>query len=66
MDEAQRNYQIACSMAPGNAEYQQALNMMQQRSGGYRPNGYTTTTQCDPCSAYLCCSCLTPWGGMCC
>ena len=43
------------------------LAMMQQRAGGYHPYGsYNASTQCDPCSAYLCLSCLTPWGGMCC
>ncbi len=67
LDEAMQNFQLAVQMEPGNPEYRQAFAMMQQRSGGYRPYGYSTTsTGCDPCSAYLCCSCLTPWGGMCC
>ena len=66
LDEAMQNYTRAVQMEPNNMEYRQALNMMQQRSGGYRPNGYSSSAQCDPCSAYLCCSCLTPWGGMCC
>ena len=47
-------------------EYRQALAMMQRGNmGGYRPAGYSAA-QCDPCSAYLCISCLTPWGGPCC
>jgi len=60
LDEARQNYQIACRMEPGNMEYHQALNMMQQ--GGY---GYNTThmtgSQCDAmdcCSALMCMNCL--------
>ena len=67
LDEAMQNYTIAVQMDPNNMEYRQALNMMQQRGGGYNPyNQYGSTTECDPCSTYLCLSCLTPWGGMCC
>ena len=67
MDEAMRNYTIACQMEPGNMEYRQALAIMQRGAmGGYRPAGYTDIAGCDPCTAYLCCSCLTPWGGPCC
>ena len=65
LDEARQNFTLAVQMDPNNMEYRQALNMMQQR-GGYRPYNYGTTTECDPCSAYLCLSCMTPWGGMCC
>lgn len=60
MDEAQRCYQTACSMAPNNAEYQQALQMM--RFGGnniYRNSGYQSNCDgCDLCSALMCLSCL--------
>ena len=60
MDEAQRNYQIACSMAPGNAEYQQALNMMQY--GGNQPYRQTQYGHdcdgCDICTALMCLNCL--------
>jgi tetratricopeptide (TPR) repeat protein len=67
LDEAMQNYTRAVQMDPNNMEYRQALNMMQQRAGGYSPyNTYRSSTECDPCSAYLCLSCLTPWGGMCC
>ena len=67
LDEAMQNYTIAVRMEPNNMEYRQALAMMQQRGAGYNPYGsYNTSTQCDPCSAYLCLSCMTPWGGMCC
>ena len=66
LDEAKQNFTMAVQMDPGNMEYRQALAVMQQR-GGYRPyNNYSSATECDPCSAYLCLSCLTPWGGMCC
>lgn len=67
LDEAMQNYTLAVQMDPNNMEYRQALNMMQQRGGGYSPyNNYSSTTECDPCSTYLCLSCMTPWGGMCC
>ena len=67
LDEAKQNFTLAVQMDPNNMEYRQALNMMQQRGGGYRPyQTYSSTNECDPCSAYLCLSCLTPWGGMCC
>ena len=64
LDEAMQNYNRAVQMDPSNMEYRQALNLMRQGGmGGYRPMGYSSSTQCDPCTAYLCCSCLTPWGG---
>lgn len=67
LDEAMQNYTRAVQMDPGNMEYRQALAMMQQRGSGYHPYGsYSSSTQLDPCSTYLCISCLTPWGGMCC
>lgn len=60
MDEAQRNYEAACSMDPNNAEYRQALQMM--RYGGnniYRSAGYQNGCDgCDLCSALMCLSCL--------
>lgn len=68
LDEATQHFRTACSMEPTNAEYRQALSMMQQ-GNSYRPNGFQKTTDCggvDPCTAYLCFSCLTPWGGCCC
>ena len=67
LDEATQNFTLAVQMDPNNMEYRQALSMMQQRGAGYRPyQNYSSTTECDPCSAYLCLSCMTPWGGMCC
>ncbi len=66
LDEAMQNYTLAVQMEPSNMEYRQALQLMQRGSmGGYRPAGYSSAG-CDPCTAYLCCSCLTPWGGPCC
>ncbi len=60
MDEAQRNYQTACSMEPNNAEYQQALQML--RYGGnniYRRSGYQNDCDgCDICTALMCMNCL--------
>lgn len=67
LDEALQNYTRAVQLEPNNVEYRQALAVMQRGSmGGYRPAGYTSSAGCDPCTAYLCCSCLTPWGGPCC
>ena len=66
LDEAMQNYARAVQLEPNNMEYRQALNLMQRGSaGGSRPAGYSSAG-CDPCTAYLCCSCLTPWGGPCC
>jgi len=66
LDEATRHFQTACSMDPANTEYRQALAMMQRGGSGYRPAGYGRESNCDPCTTYLCISCLTPWGGPCC
>lgn len=65
LDEARQNYTMACRMEPGNMEYRQALNLMQQGGYGYRPSGVNTGS-CDCCTTYLCCSLCTPWGGPCC
>ena len=65
IDEATQHFQTAYSMDPTNAEYRQAMAMIQRGGSVYRPGVYATTG-CDPCTAYLCLSCLTPWGGPCC
>ncbi len=65
IDEATQRFQTAYSMEPGNAEYRQAMAMIQRGGSAYRPGIYTSAG-CDPCTAYLCFSCLTPWGGPCC
>lgn len=60
LDEAMQQYQIACSMDPGNLEYRQAYNMMRQGGQAYRPYGYTTggMDTCDCCTTLLCLNCL--------
>lgn len=65
LDEASQHFQTACAMEPGNPEYRQAMSMMQQGGTRYRPAGYAST-DCDPCTTYLCISMCTPWGGPCC
>lgn len=61
LDEARRYYQTACQMDPGNPEYRNALNFME--NGGqtaYQPGGTYTTENCmgnDLCSR-LCCAYL--------
>ena len=65
LDEATQHIQTACAMDPGNVEYRQALGMLQRGPGGFQPAGYSSSG-CDPCTTYLCISCLTPWGGPCC
>jgi DnaJ-class molecular chaperone with C-terminal Zn finger domain len=54
LDEAKRYYETACQMDPDNAEYQQALNYMENGGAGpYRPGGGTFGT--DACgNAGLC------------
>ena len=40
LDEARRYYQTACQLDPGDVEYRQALNFVENSAGGYRPEGY--------------------------
>ena len=70
VDEARRYYQTACQMDPGNAEYRQALNYVENSGSGYRPEGYDVyTTGCGDniCARALCtylmCN-LCSFGGM--
>ena len=60
MDEAQRNYQMAASMEPGNAEYRQAMQLVRYGGGGiYRQTGYQQGCDgCDICTALMCLNCL--------
>lgn len=65
LDEARRYYQMAVSMDPGNAEYRQALNYMNQGGQAYRPTGYPASGGCDMCDvctamicADVCCNCF--------
>ena len=63
MDEAHRNYQTACQMAPGNLEYRQALSMVQYggnrqyQSGNYR-SGDCSDDACSICQMMMCMNCL--------
>lgn len=60
LDEARQQYQIACNADPGNMEYRQALNMMQQGGQAYRPYGNTAAGMdaCDCCTTLMCMQCL--------
>lgn len=53
-DEAKREFQTACNMNPGNAEYQNALHMMNMNGGygGYRPMESNDACQC--CAQLMC------------
>jgi hypothetical protein len=59
LDEAQRNFQIACNYDPSNGEYRQAYNMMQQGGQAYRPAGFGgNMDSCDLCTMLMCMNCL--------
>ncbi|MDD3165072.1 MAG: DnaJ domain-containing protein [Oscillospiraceae bacterium] len=62
LDDAQNNFQIACRMNPGNAEYQQALVRMQQASPYRRAQTVGNVDACDCCGklvvADCCCECM--------
>jgi len=57
MDEAQRNYQIACQMAPNNLEYQQALRVVSGGANPYRRQYSQGSDGCDMCTSLLCADC---------
>lgn len=56
-DEASRAYTQACNLDPANAEYRNALNMLNMSGGygGYRP--MATAGVCDCCTQLVCLSC---------
>jgi len=59
LDEAQRNFQTACTYDPGNAEYRQAMEMMQGGGQAYRPAGFGGgMDSCDLCSMLMCLNCM--------
>lgn len=62
LDEAKRNFQIACSKAPGNYEYRRALSLVNSSSTPYRTQTYQQRsdmdTACDICNTLLCLNCL--------
>lgn len=59
LDEARQQFQIACNADPGNLEYRQAYNLMQQGGQSYR--SYNTgmgMDSMDCCTSLLCLNCL--------
>lgn len=60
LDEARQHYQLAVNMEPGNMEYRQAYNLMQQGGQSYRPYGYSAggLDNCDCCTTLMCLNCL--------
>ncbi len=60
LDEAMQNYRIATQMEPGNMEYRQAYQMMQQGGNAYRPAGYGSggMDAMDCCTTMMCLNCL--------
>ena len=64
LDEAVRFFRDAARMDPGNPEYQQALNYMQNGGAAYRggPGNMMGFNGCDFCSSLLladcCCECM--------
>ncbi len=70
MDEAKRYYQTACQMDPGNPEYRQALNFMENGTQqAYRPGGGQFSTELcggNLCLPLCCLWWLCPGGWFCC
>ena len=61
LDEARRNYETACQLAPGNMEYAQALERLSSSAQSYRPEGYEVfTSGCgdNMCGRLACAYCL--------
>ena len=67
MDEAKRYYQTACQMDPSNAEYQSALDFMENANRtAYRPDGGSFGTELcggNPCLTRCCLYTLCNGGG---
>ena len=67
MDEAKRYYQTACQMDPSNAEYQSALDFMENANRtANRPDGGSFGTELcggDPCLSLCCLYTLCNGGG---
>lgn len=64
LEEARKNFTIACQMEPSNAEYRNAFaSLNNSTSGGYRTrqrsvnSGRKDSGVCDICSALLCADC---------
>lgn len=59
-DESYKNYSKACQMDPGNIEYTNAFNSLNNNSnGGYRQtrNSNSGCSGCDICSGLICADC---------
>lgn len=69
VNDAMRELEVACSMDPGNIEYQKAKEMFNNNSGAYGNDYYGSTgagyrrrtardDACDCCANLICCDCL--------
>ena len=60
----------AVEIDPDNPSYRQLLSRLENNGRYYQQYSGNYNNSCcvcdDCCTSYLCCSCLTPWGGMCC
>ena len=58
--DAQKYFEIACYMEPGNAEYQAALQSIRNSAGQYGKTYQQTVgcSACDMCSGLICADCL--------
>ena len=58
--DAQKYFEVACYMEPGNAEYQAALQSIRNSAGQYGKTYQQTTncSACDMCSGLICADCL--------
>ena len=65
LDEARQQFQVACNSDPGNLEYRQAYNLMQQGGQAYRSynTGLGGMDSMDCCTSLLCLNCLCGGGG---
>lgn len=58
LDEAYKNYSVACKMEPTNTEYANAFKAFQNgASGGYRTSRKAERSGCDICQGLLCADC---------
>lgn len=55
--EARQNFETACSMAPNNYEYRNALASMQSANNSYNSYGRSMES-CDLCTSLICLNCL--------
>jgi len=62
--DAQRSFDQACRMDPGNAEYAEALNSIRNNSNEFYRNSYNGANSasdcgpCDICAGFMCADCL--------